>query len=238
MATEGKPAFSLDLRAGMNVEVLTLDNKLTFLGRIDRFNGQMVEVSDGAGRETPPVVFGTEVKLRGFLQGLQPFEVLGKVSGSTDWFWRIDELTGQPMHERFYYRQTVSLDVQVFRVTEGDAGPKSVGSSNILDVSYYTDEQEDPPRPEACRILDISCGGVGLRTRARFETGDALVLREVQLAPGGTPFTLRGRVRNVQQQGIFFRYGCELEGLDERERDRLLAAILQLQRQTIQSRRK
>jgi len=217
MATEAevKEAYELDLRSGMSVEVLTLDNKLTYLGKIDRFNGEMLQISDSVGREVPPVLFGTEVKLRGFLQGLRPFELRGKVRGSTRRFWRVDQLEGQPMHERFYYRQTVSLDVQVLRTGDG----------------------AEAPRPEACRILDISCGGVRLQTRAQFELGDLLLLKDVQLLRDVPPFTLQGRVRNSLQKGIFFCYGCELEGLSEREQDRLLAAILQLQRQTIQSRR-
>ncbi|MCI8524444.1 MAG: PilZ domain-containing protein [Oscillospiraceae bacterium] len=217
MATEIKEAYELDLRPGMTVEVLTPDNKLTYLGKIDRFNGEMLQISDGVGREVPPVLFGTEVKLRGFLRGLRPFELRGKVRGSTLKFWRIDGLEGQPMHERFYYRQTITLDVKAQRAAE--------------------DGRADPATAVPCRILDISCGGVGLRSREQYEVEELLILEQVQLLRDTEPFTFRCRICNARQEGIFFRYGCELEDLGEREQDRLLAVILQLQRQAIQSRR-
>lgn len=217
MAAEVKEAYELDLRPGMSVEVLTLDNKLTYLGKIDRFNGKMLQISDSVGREVPPVLFGTEVKLRGFLRGLRPFELRGKVCGSTLKFWRIEGLEGQPMHERFYYRQTITLDVKATRPGE--------------------DGRPDPATAQPCRLLDISCGGVGLRTRAQYEQGDLIILDKVQLLRTAQPFTLRCRVCNSLQEGIFFRYGCELEDLGEREQDRLLSVILQLQRQAIQARR-
>ena len=76
---------------------------------------------------------------------------------------------------------------------------------------------------DLCKLLDISAGGVRIRTERRYPVGAVFTL-EVELSP--PPFLLTCRVlRAVERDDERFEYGCRILELPERERDRLARAI-------------
>ena len=74
------------LRPEMTVEVLTMENRLNFLGRVDSFRNGAVILRDAKGDELPIAMYNKEVKLR-FFQGEGNTVLYGKVCGSTSLIW-------------------------------------------------------------------------------------------------------------------------------------------------------
>lgn len=197
---------------GRTVEVLTTENKLTFIGKIMDFNGTVLSVEDATGRPTPSVLYNQEIKLRVFMAGGMPMIVYGQVCGSTERFWRLDRLESLPVSEkREHFRHGVFSAARLKR----GAGP---GSGNIK-----------------CQIVDVSAGGVLARCRESFNEGERVTLTDLKLVDEMEPFSFScviRRVRTDEETGDFL-YGCQFEGLSSREEDRILKAILIDQRNNL-----
>lgn len=199
----------IELNPGTSVEVLNADNKLIFLGRIQSFNGTVVEIVENTGLDVPPVVYNTEVKLRCFLTDVRSAVLLGQVCGSTPQFWKVDRLKNLFTKEhRAFFRQEVASNAMVSPYRGGG-------------------------KPVACRITDISGGGLCFLCDQEFQVEQLLAVTGAQLMPGEAPFSFTCRVRRTAE-GL---YGCQFEQMDEREQDRLLGAIFAMQRANIQRRR-
>lgn len=205
----------------MTVEVLTPSNTLIFLGKVDELEDGKLQVREAIGKELPPVIYNTEVKIKGVV-GDERVEVLfGKVCGSTEYTWKVDSLRWMSVEEsRTAFRQRVSILAQV-----------CLAEARAPALKRKTEEFSP------CRVLDISTGGALIRTRAAFEEGDRLALRDVAVIPEGEPFRFRCRVRRCAEDGNDHLYGCQFEKLPVREEERLLKAIFLVQRREIQLRR-
>ena len=92
-----------EIRPGMMVEALTLNNQLTFVGKVERFGSNgAVTIRESTGQELPPVLYNKEIKLR-FFQGERTMVLHGKICGSgcgswTSWktssWWRSGASSG------------------------------------------------------------------------------------------------------------------------------------------------
>lgn len=210
-------ADELDIRPGMTVEVLTLDNRLTFVGRVDRFNGRSIVIRESRGGELPPVVYNKEIKLR-FFQGQDSLVLHGKICGSSRAIWKLDRLEGRSAKEqRTFFRQRISRDIKAV-CTRLD-GPEG---------------REGETLP--CQILDVSAGGLLMSSHTQYEMGDQLRIDDLRLAPEMDTFTFNCRVRRVGKREMGrIRYGCQFDTLPPREQDRLLRAIFIVQREEIRT---
>ena len=209
----------LDIRPGMMVEVLTMKNVLTFVGRVRSFSPNAVlTIKEAADAELPPVLYNQEVKLR-FFQRDRSLVLRGQICGSTRWIWRVDRLESQfGAEQRMFFRQNVNLTAQVQKVQEAEG-------------------EETLTSPTPCTVLDISVGGLMVTTRAALETGDRLVVSGACVVDEVGPFSFRCRVQRVQKSGMNFICGCKFEDLSNREEDRLLQAIFIAQRKEIHKQR-
>jgi len=90
--------------------------------------------------------------------------VLGRISGSSAQFWRLEQLTTQTMPEvRNYFRQQFTTEAVVMRANESSSADGE-GSNAI-----------------PCSIRDISGGGVLLSCEKQYEKGDILFLSDLVL---------------------------------------------------------
>ena len=79
------------LRPGMTVEVLTMENRLTFVGRVERVRNGAVTIREAKGDQLPPVLYNNDIKLR-FFRVPHNFVLHGKICVSTNLIWKLDRL--------------------------------------------------------------------------------------------------------------------------------------------------
>lgn len=211
------PADPVELEVGAVVEVLTLENRLTFVGRVEQYRKGVVTIRESSGQELPPVIYNKEIKLRCFHRnGTQVIH--GKICGNTQWIWKLDRLEKKfSMENRLSFRQNVLL--------------KSP-------AACY--RQSDPARHTSpCQILDVSAGGLLFSSRELYQEGEALVIAGARIVEEVEPFDFRCKVRRVgdPKQDRRYSYGCQFQTLPPKEEERLLRAIFIAQRKEIQAQR-
>ena len=206
----------LGLRPDMLVEVMTSDNFLAFLGRVDSIKDGAVILRDNRGNELPQVVYNREIRLSFKREG-ETTMVRGKVCGCSDEIWKLDQMESMfTRDQRASFRQSISTSIQAKchrRSRRGDA--EKTGTD--------------------CHVLDVSSGGLMFSSTESYEEGERLTLRGVRLAESMQPFSFDCMVRragNPDEEGIR-RYGCKFDPMSSREQDRLLQAIFTIQREEI-----
>lgn len=225
---EEDPPFSeLDIRIGMLVEVLTMKNTLTFVGRVKNFSPSAVlTIKEAADAELPPVLYNQEVKLRFFQEG-KSLVLRGQVCGSNQWIWRVDRLESQfGAEHRMFFRQNVDLKAQVAQRT----GPMGEGAPG-------PDSAPQAPEKFPCQLLDVSVGGLLVRSRKAFQEGDCLQITDAVITAELGPFSFQCQVQRVQKVGGNYLYGCKFLELSTKDEDRLLQAIFIVQRKDIHKQR-
>lgn len=212
---------TLNIQAGNMVEVLTGDNRLELLARVVDYTGDVISVQDAQGRELPTVLYNRDVKLRINQNGVSGI-ILGKICGSTKNFWKIDRLQKMTVSEkREYFRQATLLKAKVQCLRRSAHAPR---------LSRGVD-------PTVCSVLDLSAGGILIRSSEPFQVGDCLLVSDLRIG-AEKPFRFVCRVQRVENElGRAAQFGCQFEPMDQREEDRLLRAIFSIQRQEIQKTR-
>ena len=207
----------LGLSPGMTVEVLTTDNYLAFLGKVDGIKDGAVILRDKRGDDLPQVMYNREIRLS-FKRDGETTMLRGKVCGCSVEIWKLDQLESMfTKDHRASFRQSISTSIEAKchrrRPPRGD--PEKVGTD--------------------CRVLDVSSGGLMFSSGESYEMGDRLALKGVRLAESMDPFSFNCQVRRVgtpDEEGVA-RYGCQFEPMSERDQDRLLRAIFTIQREEI-----
>lgn len=210
-------AVDFGLRNGMTVEVLTMENRLAFVGKVERFQDGAVILRDAKGNDLPHVIYNREMKLR-YAKGGDTALLQGKICGSTNQIWKLDRLESKfTKEQRAFFRQSISTRVQ------GKCYRRS--SRDIMAKEGYP-----------CYVLDVSAGGLLFSSEEAYQVGDRVTLTGVRLAESMDPFSFTCRVRRAGPagQGVT-RYGCQFEALSAKEQDRLLRAIFIVQREEIRN---
>lgn len=207
------------LRPGMALEVLTEDNQVIFLARIETVDQWSVKLVSAAGDEVPQVFYNTKIKLRGYLADMKTVLFHGVVRGNSPWFWVIEELQGQVTKGRAFFRQAVSAKAKV-------------SCANHI----FAPDIHSPSRSQTvdCDILDISGGGARIRCAEKYQEGDWLILTEASFPPVKGVFSFSCRILRAELKRNQYIYGCQFEGLTQREQDRLIETIFLLQREETQ----
>ena len=207
----------LGLRPDMLVEVITSDNYLAFLGRVDSIKDGAVILRDNRGNELPQVMYNREMRLS-FKRGGETTMLRGKVCGCSSEIWKLDQLESMfTKDQRSSFRQSVSTSIpaQCHRCSwRGEPDKKGTG----------------------CYVIDVSSGGLMFSSGEAYEKGDRLLLKGVRLTESMDPFNFACQVRrvgNLEEDGITRRYGCQFAPMSGREQDRLLRAIFTIQREEI-----
>lgn len=205
------------LRPGMTVEVLTMENRLTFVGRVERVRNGAVTIREAKGDQLPPVLYNKEIKLR-FFREPHNFVLHGKICGSTNLIWKLDRLESKfSKEQRAFFRQRISPNTAAScakRAVNGRPGTK----------------------PAPCHVMDISAGGILLTSAETYEVGDRLSVTGIRLARGVDPFSFNCQIRRAGERDMgIIRYGCQFEAISPKEQDRLLRAIFIVQREEIRN---
>lgn len=210
----------LDIDAGLRVDILTMQNRLLFVGRLERYRAGTMTISDAQGNELPPLVYNSEMRLR-FVRNGESVVLQGKVCGSSDRIMRVDRLERQFTKEkRVNFRQRLSTNP-----------PATCYRRAEVDVAAT-----DPVR---CEILDVSAGGLLIRCEEDYNLGDCLVVEGISIAENEGSFNFTCEIRRVGEKinNKYRDYGCQFEGVSEKEEDRLLRAIFAAQREEIRRQR-
>lgn len=207
-------------RQGAAVEVMTPENRLLFVGRVDTVQEGAVCIREANDDRLPMVLVNKDLKLRFFTE--QGGVVLhGKVCGSTMRMWKVDRLRSAYTKEhRAFFRQSVSVDIMA------QCGKRTArgGRPNVL---------------FPCQVLDISAGGMLLACKEIYAEGDYLLVTDIPLLGEEAPmFSFNCVVRRSGEwkNGVV-RYGCQFVALSPRAQDRLLQAIFAIQRKEIRKRK-
>lgn len=203
----------------MTLEVLTQNDQIIFLARIEEVTQRSVKLINASGGPVPQVFYNTGIKLRGFLSDMKTILLDGVVRGSSDRFWVIEELQGQVRSGRSFFRQQVSSKARVSCVN-GIFAPDKKGKG----------EGKITP----CEILDISGGGVRICSAEKYQVGDWLFIMDAKFAPVKEVFSFTCKVLHTELRRGKYIYGCQFEGLTQKEQDRLVEAIFILQREETQ----
>ncbi len=211
-----QPVIDYGLRPGMTVEVLTVKNRLTFMGRVESYKNGAVIIREANGDTLPMVLYNKEIKLR-FFFNQKNLVLNGKVCGSTKYIWKVDRMESAfTKEQRAFFRQRISLKTPALCARRSSAGVEA-------------------KRAAPCQILDISAGGMLLTSQEEYQEGNRLSITGVYLVDPEDPFAFRCLVRRVgdAEEDGSIRYGCQFESIAPREQDRLLSAIFTLQREEI-----
>jgi len=204
----------------MVAEVMTPDNRLIYVGRIERIRDGGIYIREANDDTLPMALVNKPVKVR-FYRDTDNVVLHGKVCGSTMKMWKIDQLVSTFAREkRAFFRQNISVDIEA---RCGKVPPRKGG----------------PPEASfPCQVLDISAGGMLISCPEAFNEGDHLMIFNVPLVPGAPAFTFLCQIRRAGEwkKGVI-RYGCQFESLAPKDQDRLLQAIFTIQREEIRKRK-
>lgn len=205
-----------ELCSGMRVDVMTMENHLLFVGRLQLLSGGCVELRRDAGGSLPQVLYNSKIRIQGIHRDSEPFLLVGAVKKSCWDFWQVGDLEVLQNREcRRSFRQKTDLEARVM--------PKA----RVRDVGRVA---------APCKVLDVSAGGVRILTKNVYDTGESFVL-EVPLLPKERPFVLTCEVVHVTARKHYnFEYGCKFEALESGERQRLTRAIYAIQKKMLQAR--
>lgn len=207
------------LQTGMMAEVMTPENRLLFVGRIEKVQDNAVSIREANGDTLPMVLVNKPVKVR-FYRETDNIVLQGKVCGSTIKMWKVDRLQNAFTREqRAFFRQSISVDIQARCARRG-------GRAGRTGVQF------------PCQVLDVSAGGMLISCTEVFLEGERLLIDQVRLSADTPPFSFGCQVRRAGEwkQGVN-RYGCQFEALSPRDQDRLLQAIFTIQREEIRKRK-
>lgn len=215
-----------ELPVGMKVEVLQYNGELYFMGKLEWARNGTYQVTSEDGSPLPYIEYNGSVKLRGQYKGEVLF-VEGKIVGSSASMWRIEQSkTVRGADQRNFFRQNIKATVTITCANDlrgADCGEKTPQGK------FFT-----------ATMMNLSAGGTQISTTAEFEKSDWISIVEAELVPEMAPFNFICAIRrktNADNKGREFIYGCEFLDMGPAEQDRLIKAILTLQRKEIRARR-
>lgn len=200
-------------------EVLTEDNRVLFVGRMEEYDPDTNEVLIDLhrGSETPRgIIHGMPVKVQIHARKQSGSLVMlyGNVSLCAATYWTITVRNVVVCSEsRRAFRQKVRVDAQILW------GPGLHFRAK-------------------CRLEDISLVGVAFHSPLKLEIGSRIVLSIPALLKDGPSYDLPCSVvvrRNTAETGLppVWRYGCDFGGLEEQVEEVLCKDIFTLQAKSV-----
>ena len=116
------------LQPGTVAEVMTPENRLIYVGKIEKIQNGGVYIRELNDDTLPMVLVNKPVKVR-FYQETGNIVLHAKVCGSTIHMWKVDRLQSTFVREqRAFFRQSISIDIEARcsrRSAPGGPGPSS-----------------------------------------------------------------------------------------------------------------
>lgn len=201
------PAFSKNVP----LDLLLEDNTALLSGKLTAFSQQELTIRRIPGTIDFPILEpGTRVKVRGYNEALEPYNVRAVVALSNMIECKVRELELIPYdNQRSSFRQVLNVP-----------------------AAFYAMEDTYLNMPQECRILDISTGGARVASSYRYTEGDVLRLRgELVKGSGYMSFTCKV-VRVTPGGNGGFEYGVLFAQLKQRQITDLTNDIRQIQKDT------
>ncbi|RKJ40936.1 PilZ domain-containing protein [Acutalibacter sp. 1XD8-33] len=196
----------MEMYSGMRVEVTAQDGQFLFIAKLAGLRGNTAELhlrsAAGISPEEPMLV-----KIRGYSDYERKAVYLqGLVLPEGENLWRASELTVDEIkNARAFFRLSVDLDASLTAFGGFSAG-------------------EIP-----CRLLNISVGGAGVRSKERYQEGDKLLLKS-RLRESAPESVMYCQVLRVEEkEDGQFEYGCQFLGLTEDDQDKISQNIFAAQ---------
>lgn len=215
-----------ELPVGMKIEVLRYNGDPYFTATLEWAKNGTYQITTEDGSQLPYVEYNSAINLRGHYKG-EILYVEGKVVGSSARMWRVEQNRAlRGADQRAFFRQNVKTAVTLCCANDlrgGECGEKTPQGQFFTGI-----------------MQNLSAGGAQFSTTAEFEKSDWVTMTEVELVPEMAPFSFLCAIRrkiNVDNRGKEFVYGCEFLEMGAAEQDRLIKAILTLQRKEIRARR-
>lgn len=219
MSGEQAQENEFDLWPGMMAEVMTPENRLIYVGKVEKVQNGGVYIREAKEDTLPMVLVNKPLKVR-FYREEGNIVLKGRVCGSTLRMWKVDRLeTTFTQEQRAFFRQSISVDIKA------RCGKRTARGG----------------RPSAlypCQVLDISAGGMLISCGEIYIEGERLAIVDVPLVAGAPTFSFNCQVRRaVEWKKGVQRCGCQFETLSDRDQDQLLQAIFTIQREEIKKRK-
>lgn len=209
-----KEAGVIDVQVGSKCGVITQDNRILFVGIVQYYNSEQKELVVRLQMGTcshDNIPYNTILKIQIFSSQQNDMFVLLyariKRYGMDEWVLQLDEVMSRP-NQRENFRLRVS-------------------NSGVI-------SHEDSVQQHSCRLVDISLTGVLVSCGVRFELRQEFILNLEQLIPGGSPYTLRCRVRRIVET-VPYAYGCEFVDLTPKQERQLYHDIFALQSKALRT---
>ncbi|MEG2383866.1 MAG: PilZ domain-containing protein [Oscillospiraceae bacterium] len=214
---------SLENYVGCACEIKTMDNELLLPGKIqavlDDGAAQSLEIVSSDGGDMPNAAYGIPVKINIFSSKHGFLGAGGRVYITHNTFWRINEIKFYGENEwRGFFRIKNHSHAEVFGIDEYNQG-----------------------RKYSCIVTSVSLSGVLIAVSdpdCYFQIGSVLDLIDFSVGEGTDKFTVKCRVKRQEEHPVLGKlYGCELEGMNAKQADRLCQAIFAQQRAEIRRKR-
>lgn len=194
--------------SGMRLEVMDAKERLVFVARATvSWEGEMCLWPLTSSRLNGDEV-SYPVLLRGYDEAAKKaVHMTGYITRGADGGWSVEELeiTGKE-NDRAFFRQGSGLPGEVMPMRQND----------IFRAQ--------------CRLVNISAGGVCVRTQAEFQLGDRILLKS-SLLEGWEVIPLMCVVRRGVKRKAYNEYGCEFVDLTPKMEDMIVKSILERQAQ-------
>lgn len=216
MATENL-CESLGIYRGMPLELDIGEEDARYLAQIADFGENEVCVSAGVGGSLPMVEEQKPISLRGKTSSSDSFALTGVVVEIGAAFLRIGRLRiHSEANRRDAYRQTMR------------------GEATVMFLRGQHSERHIRNMP--CQILDISVGGVRIRSKSDYQVNDELQLMNFRIASQEL-YTFKCSVQWKKEGVTGNTYGCQFYGLTAKMEDDLYREIRLAEAQEIRRRR-
>ena len=215
MATENL-CESLGIYRGMPLELHIGDDERCF-AQVADFGENEIWVSAGAGGTLPLVEAQAPIDIKGKTATSDFFALSGFVNEVGATFLHIGRLRiHNDANRRDNFRQPIRGEATVAYM-RGKHMAKHI-------------------RNTVGQIMDISVGGVRLRTKAEYDVNDELELRDFRIA-SSERYTIKCSVQWKKEGITANTYGCQFYGLTSRMENALYREIRQAEAQEIRKRR-
>lgn len=207
---KGNSTLELEIFSGMRVSVENAENQILFLGELRNLQKDTVEVH----QFSEPVNFQAEepfpVKLRGYNDHARKAVFMeGTLTPREKHIWLMEDLKVVKIeNERAFFRLSTDIEATATTYSGLDIGEK------------------------ACRVLNISVGGVCISSDYQYHKGDRflLKLKLLEELPPSVIYCEVLRIIEKDRNKDGYEYGCRFLELTEADQEQIVKNIFVAQR--------
>lgn len=209
--TEVNPeAEKLKPYGGMQVEVTTLQGKELFIARLDNLQGTTAQLRQYSDADSSAEGESAgRIQIRGYsIEEEKAIYLEGSLLPKSERVWQVEDLKLlKKENDRAFFRVDTDLEASV----------RSVGKIEV--------------KEGLCRLLNISVGGVCIRSAIQYHEKERLMLNVKWMEENDVSFLLCKVLRVSKKEDDQFEYGCCFLELEETDRQKVAQTVFKLQRE-------